>query len=182
MPDLRQTRKNIKTSLAILLGVDVVALVVLFSPLVGSTDSRRQELNQLWSELQTKTRQVEPLTNLPDKVRTANRQIADFYKRRFPAQDSQIATEFGKLTAANGVTIEQVRYPVNMKDEETGQLHAVDIEAQLSGNYASLARFINALERDDMFFLVSSITLAGEQKGPIKLQMKVETYLKAGAS
>ena len=81
MPDLRQTRKNIKTSLAILLGVDVVALGVLFSPLVGSTESRRQELNQLWSELQTKTRQVEPLANLPDKVRTANKQIADFYKK-----------------------------------------------------------------------------------------------------
>ena len=29
MPDLRQTRKNIKTALAVLLGVDVVALVVL---------------------------------------------------------------------------------------------------------------------------------------------------------
>ena len=180
MPDLRQTRKNIKTSLAILLGVDVVALAVLFSPLVGSTGARRQELNQLWVELQTKTRQVEPLANLPGKVQTANRQIADFYKKRFPAQDSQIATEFGKLTAANGVTIEQVRYPVNVKDEETGRLHAVDIDAELSGNYVSLAKFINALERDDMFFLISSITLAGEQKGPIKLQMKLVTYLKAG--
>jgi len=68
MPDLRQTRKNIKTSLAVLLGVDVVAIVVLFSPLVGSTESRRQELNQLWAELQSKTRQVEPLANLPDKI------------------------------------------------------------------------------------------------------------------
>jgi hypothetical protein len=84
MPDLRQTRKNIKTALAILVGVDVVALVVLFSPLVGSTDSRRQELNQLWSELQVKTRQVEPLTNLPDKVHTANGQIADFTRSVSP--------------------------------------------------------------------------------------------------
>jgi len=181
MPDLRQTRKNIKTVLAILVGVDVVALVVLFSPLVGSTDSRRQELNQLWSELQVKTRQVEPLTNLPDKVHTANRQIADFYKKRFPSQDSQIATEFGKLAAANGVTILQARYPVNVKDEETGRLDPVAMEAELSGNYVSLAKFVNALERDDMFFLISSITLAGEQKGPIKLQMKLETYLRAGA-
>jgi type IV pilus assembly protein PilO len=181
MPDLRQTRKNIKTALAILVGVDVVALVVLFSPLVGSTDSRRQELNQLWSELQVKTRQVEPLTNLPDKVHTANRQIADFYKKRFPSQDSQIATEFGKLAAANGVTILQARYPVNVKDEETGRLDPVAMEAELSGNYVSLAKFVNALERDDMFFLISSITLAGEQKGPIKLQMKLETYLRAGA-
>jgi type IV pilus assembly protein PilO len=181
MPDLRQTRKNIKTSLAVLVGVDVVALVVLFSPLVGSTDSRRQELNQLWSELQVKTRQVEPLTNLPDKVHAANGQITDFYNKRFPTQDSQIATEFGKLAAANGVTIEQAKYPVKVKEEETGRLHGVEMEAELLGNYVSLAKFINALERDDMFFLISSITLASEPKGPIKLQMKLETYLKVGA-
>jgi type IV pilus assembly protein PilO len=179
MPDLRQTRKNIKTALAVLLGVDVLAAAVLFSPLVGSADSRRQELNQLRSELQTKTRQVEPLTDLPKKVINANRQIADFYKKRFPAQDSQIPTNFGKLAAANGVTIEQAKYKVD--EDEVGSLRPVELEANLSGNYVSLAKFINALERDDMFFIISSITLAGEQKGPIKLQMKLETYLKAGA-
>ncbi len=180
MPDLRQTRKDIKTSLAIMLAVDVVAMAVLFSPLVGSTDSRRQELNQLWSELQTKTRQVEPLKNLDKKVITANQQIKEFYKKRIPAQDSQIITEFGKLAAANGVTIEQAKYPVRVKDEEINQLYPVEMDADLSGNYVSLAKFINALERDDMFFIISSITLGGEQKGPIKLQMKLETYLKAG--
>jgi Tfp pilus assembly protein PilO len=179
MPDLRQTRKNIKTALAVLVGVDVVALLVLLSPLVGSTESRRQELNQLWSELRTKTRQVEPLRNLDKKVVTANRQITEFYKKRFPAQDSQIATQFGKLAAANGVIIEQAKYKV--QEEEAGGLRPVEMEAALSGNYVSLAKFINALERDDMFFLISGITLAGEQKGPIKLQMKLETYLKAGA-
>jgi type IV pilus assembly protein PilO len=179
MPDLRQTRKNIKTVLAVLVGVDVLALLVLLSPLVGSTESRRQELNQLWSELRTKTRQVEPLRNLDKKVVTANRQITEFYKKRFPAQDSQIATQFGKLAAANGVSIEQAKYKV--QEEEAGGLRPVEMEAALSGNYVSLAKFINALERDDMFFLISGITLAGEQKGPIKLQMKLETYLKAGA-
>jgi type IV pilus assembly protein PilO len=179
MPDLQHTRKSIKTSLAIMLAVDVVALVVLFSPLVGSTESRRQELNQLGSELQTKTRQVEPLRNMDKKVITANRQIAEFYKKRFPAQDSEIATQFGKLAAANGVTIGQVKYKV--LEEETGRLHPVEMEADLTGNYVSLARFINALERDDMFFIISSITLGGDEKGPIKLQMKLQTYLKAGA-
>ena len=179
MPDLRQTRKDIKTSLAIMVAVDVVAVAVLISPLVGSTDSRRQELNQLWSELQTKTRQVEPLRNLDKKVITANAQITDFYKKRFPAQQSQILTEFGKLAAANGITIEQAKYKV--LEEETGRLHPVEIETDLTGNYVSLAKFINALERDDMFFIISSIQLGGEQKGPIKLQMKLQTYLKAGA-
>lgn len=177
MPDLRQTRKNIKVALAVLVGLDVVALAVMFSPLIGSADSRRQEITQLAAELQTKTREVEPLQNLDQKVVIANRQIADFYKKRFPSQDSQIATQFGKLAAANGVTIDQAAYKV--KDPDMGRLHPVQIEANLTGSYVSLARFINALERDDMFFIISSVTLGGEQNG-IRLQMKLETYLKAG--
>jgi Tfp pilus assembly protein PilO len=180
MPDLRRTRKNIKIALTTLLGIDVVAAVVLFSPLVGSTESRRLELNQLWAELQIKTRQVEPLTNLDQKITTANHQIVDFYKSRFPTQDSQIVTQFGKLAAANGVTIEQAKY--KQADSEIGRLLPVEVEADLSGTYVSLARFINALERDDTLFIIDSITLAGEPTGPIKLQMKVETYLKAGIS
>ena len=178
MPDLRQTRKNIKTALAVLLGMDVVAVVVLLSPLVGSADSRRQEMNQLSNELHAKTLVVEPLTDLPRKVDTANRQITDFYKKRFPAQDSEIPSQLGKLAVANGVTIEQVKYKVD--EAEIGRLEPIEMDANLSGNYVSLAKFVNALERDDMFFIISTITLAGEQNGPIKLQMKLETYLKAG--
>jgi len=178
MPDLRQTRKNIKIALGVLLAVDAIAVGVFFSPLVGSTASRRQELNQLWSELQIKTRQVEPLKNLPQKVVAANHQITDFYKKRFPAQDSQIASQLGKLAAANGVTVESAKY--KGLDMEVGRLEPVEVEADLSGTYVSLAKFINALERDDMLFVISNISLAGEQKGPIKLQMRVETYLKAG--
>ena len=179
MPDLRQTRKKIKIVLGVLVGIDVVTMMVFFSPLVGSTESRRLELNQLWSELQTKTRQVEPLKDLDKKVITANYQISDFYKKRFPAQDSQIATQFGKIAAANGVTISSAKY--KQKDSDVvGLLQPVEVEADLSGSYVSLAKFINALERDDMFFIISNVTLAGEQKGPIKLQVKVETYLKAG--
>jgi type IV pilus assembly protein PilO len=179
MPDLRQTRRNIKSALGVLLGVDLVAVIVLFSPLIGSTNSRRQELNRLWAELQVKTRQVEPLKNLPQKVVLANRQITDFYKTRFPAQDSQIATELGKLAAADGVTIYSAKYKAH--DVGPGHLQPIEIEATLSGNYVSLARFINALERDEMFFIISSVTLGGEQSGPIRLQVKVETYLKVGA-
>jgi type IV pilus assembly protein PilO len=178
MPDLRQTRKKIKTALAIMIGIDVVAAAILFSPLVGSSESRRQELNRLWSELQIKTREVEPLRNLDQKITLAHQQIVDFYKKRFPAQSSEIATEFGKLASADGVTIDQAKYKTD--DAGPGRLQRVEIEADLAGNYVSLAKFINALERDEMFFIINSVTLGGEQQGPVKLSMKLETYLKAG--
>jgi len=179
MPDLRQTRKNLKTALAVMAGVDLLAAIVYFSPLVGSAETRRQELNRLQTELNIKTRQVAPLKDLDKKIKGAHSQIVDFYENRFPAQDSQIPTEFGKLTAANGVTIEQVKYKV--KEEGPGRLEPVEIEADLSGNYTSLAKFINALERDETFFIINSVTLGGEPQGAVKLNVKLETYLKAGS-
>jgi type IV pilus assembly protein PilO len=56
------------------------------------------------------------------------------------------------------------------------------IEADLAGDYMQLVRFVNALERDQLFFLVDSVVLGGEQGGIVKLQLKLETYLKTGAA
>ncbi len=55
------------------------------------------------------------------------------------------------------------------------------MESDSSGSYTSLARFINALERDDMFFIINSVTLGGEPQGTVKLSLKLDTYLKAGS-
>jgi len=176
MPDLRQTRKKLKIALAVMAGVDLIALGVYISPLVGSAETRRQELNQLQTQLNAKTRQVAPLKNMPEKLLQANRQISAFYEKRVPGQDSRIPDEFGKVAAANQVTIEQARYKV--KDEGSGDLRPVEIEADLAGNYTSLAKFINALERDDMFFIINSVTLGGEPQGLVKLNVKLEAYLR----
>jgi type IV pilus assembly protein PilO len=179
MPDLRRTRKNLKTAIAIMAGVDLLAAMVYFSPLVGSAETRRQELNTLQAELITKTRQVAPLKDLPQKVILAGHQISDFYKKRFPSQESQIQTELGKLAVANGVNIDQEKYK---KDPaEAGGLEPVEIEADFAGNYTSLAKFINALERDQMFFIINGVSLGGQQQGPVKLGVKLETYVKAGS-
>ncbi len=179
MPDLRQTRKSLKTALAVMLAIDLLLAIVYFSPLVGSPETRRMELNRLQSDLMFKTRQVAPLQNMPEKVLLANAQISDFYKKRFASQDSQIATEFGKLAASDGVTIVQGKYTV--KEAGPGALHPVEVDADLSGNYTALAKFINALERDEMFFIINSVTLGGEPSGPVKLNVKLEAYLKAAS-
>lgn len=179
MPDLLRTRKQLKVTLAVLLGLDVLAVVLYFSPLIGSAETRRQELNRLQAELTTKTHQVAPLQDLPHRVSMAGQQINTFYKNRFPAQNSDIYTEFGKLAAANGVRIDQVRYKPS--ETITSGLQAIEMEADLAGNYTSLAKFINALERDEMFFIINSVTLGGEPQGPVKLSVKLETYLKVGS-
>jgi type IV pilus assembly protein PilO len=178
MPDLRKTRKNLQTALAVMAGVDLLAAVLYFSPVVGSAETRRMELNELQAELTTKTRQVAPLKDLPHKVDIAGKQISEFYKTRFPSTNSQVLTEIGKLTSANGVRIERGRF--KLADESVEGLQTVAMEYDLAGSYTSLARFINAVERDDMFFVIDSVTLGGDPQGPVKLAVKMETYLKVG--
>lgn len=178
MPDLRQTRKHLTAALAVMAGLDVLLIILYFSPVVGSAEARRMELAREQADLTTKTRQVAPLKDLPQKVVLANQQIRDFYKNRFPEQNSQIATELGKLAAANSVRIQQVRYKIG--DTPGVGSEPLEMDADLVGTYSSLARFINALERDQMFFIINSVTLGNDPQGPVRLGVKLETYLKVG--
>ncbi len=179
MPDVRDARKKVKVALAALLAVDVLAAVVLFSPLVGSEQSRREQLSQLWRELQQKTHEAEPLRDIDKKVATARQQIDDFYQNRLPAQDSAISEELGKVAGQNRVRIGQIRY--KSKDTDVAGLRPLEIQADFTGDYLELVRFINALERDPLFFIIDSVELGGEQGGLVKLQLKLETYQKASS-
>ena len=179
MPDLGNTRRKLKLTIAILLVVDLAAAAVLLSPIVGSEKSRLSEMDRLWKELQAKTRQVEPLRGMDKKVALAQKQIDEFYQQRLTSQDSIISSELGKVAAQSGVKISDIKYKV--KDPESVGLLPMEIEANLSGDYLQLVRFINALERDQLFFTIDSVLLGGEQGGVVKLQMKLETFLKASA-
>jgi len=150
-----------------------------FSPIVGSQRSRKEELNRLWKEQQQKTREVEPLRNIGDKITTARQQIDNFYKTRLPGQDSAISEALANLSKQSGVKIGEVKY--RAKDPEPVGLRPVEIEADFSGDYLQLVRFINSLERAPLFFIINSIELGGEQAGVVRLQLKLQTYLRASA-
>jgi Tfp pilus assembly protein PilO len=176
MPELQGSRHKLKIAIVAMVAADLVAAAVLFSPLVGSADSRRELMSQLNTELRTKTRQVEPLRDMPQKIVLAKDQIGQFYKDRFGVRDSEVAGELGKLAAANGVRIVQAKY--KEEDAEVSGIVPIEIEGNFSGDYLQLVRFINALERSKLFFTVDSVNLAGESTGPVHLEVKLHSYLR----
>ena len=179
MPDLRQTRRKLKLAIITMLSVNAVAGVLLLSPLVGSSASRKEELQRLTVELRQKTKQVEPLRGLDKKVALAKEQINQFYSKRFPTHESAIYDEMGKIAAENGVKLGQVKYET--KDPEPVGLTPVLVEANCQGDYLHVVRFIDALERSQTFFLVNTVVLGDAQGGTVKLQMKLESYLRTSA-
>jgi hypothetical protein len=135
-------------------------------------------LNQLQVELQKKNREAAPLRSIDVKMLLAKTQITGFYKNRFAERDSELLVELGKLANDNGIRMQQARY--KEEDPETPGVIPIEIEGSFSGDYLQLVRFINTLERSKMFFEVDGVELAGESKGPVKLQITIHSYLRTG--
>src|SRR5437868_13369316 len=99
MPDFGNSRRKLKIAIGVMLAADGVAAAVLFSPLVGSADSRQLQLNQLRVELYKKTRQVQPLIGMGKKIVLATDQITGVYKDRFAAKASDQASDLRRLSS-----------------------------------------------------------------------------------
>jgi len=177
MANLRQARKRLTAAAIVLAVLDVAAVGFLLSPLGRSRGVRELEYADARRELQTKMRDAVPLRGMDKKLDLARQQIADFYRERFPAQYSAISSELGKVASQTGVRVSQISY--DPKPAEVSSLQEVAINANLDGDYLQVVKFINALERDKMFFMVDSLTLAQEQGGIVRLQVKLETYLRS---
>jgi Tfp pilus assembly protein PilO len=180
MADLQPSRRKLKIAIAVMVAADLIAAALLFSPLVGSADSRRNQIMELRAELTKKNHEVAPLRGMDQKVVVAKKEIGAFYKDRFASKDSVLTNELGKLASENGVRIQTAHY--KEEDPETSGIVPVEIQGSFSGDYLQLVRFINTLERSKMFFEVDGIDLAGESTGPVKLGITIHSYLSAGVS
>lgn len=174
MADLRKARKQLRIAIGVLIALDVAAGALLLSPYAGSETSRKQELHQLWLDL--KVRENAPWRGLDKKIPQAKQEIADFYRDRFPVGYSDISTNVDRIASESGVRIGSEKFEQRPADIDGLQL--VEVQADVSGDYLQLVRFINTLERNKLFFLVTGLQLGGDQNGQVKLQIKVETYLR----
>ncbi|HEY4053986.1 MAG TPA: GspMb/PilO family protein [Terriglobales bacterium] len=175
MPDLRKARTKLQITVGALVILDVAAVVLLLTPYAGSEASRKQQMRQLWLDL--KSRETAPWRGLDKKIPQAKQEIADFYRDRFPAGYSEISNSVDKIASESGVKIASEKY--DQKDADLEGVQRVEVQADVSGDYLQLVRFINTLERSKVFFIVRDLQLGGEQNGQVKLQIKFETYLRS---
>jgi type IV pilus assembly protein PilO len=175
MPDLNRTRNRLKIAIAVLVLVDAAAVAMLVTPLAGMRESRQQELRQEWLDL--KSREYAPWRGLDKKLPRAKEQIDQFFQERLPAEQSAISASLGAVAQQSGVRLSGVKYSV--KDAPIEGLQRVEIAATLSGDYLQLVRFVNALERNKLFFLVDGVELGSAQNGIVGLQIRIETYLRS---
>lgn len=179
MRDLAQVRRRL-----VMLGVALAVVAVasggfLLTPYGRSRERLQQDYAELRAERQRKERENGPLANIEQRLVVARQQIGSFYRERLPEQFSAVSAELARLAGQSGVKLGQVKYEVE-KEPPAPQVRTLRLSASVTGDYKSVARFINALERDRMLFEPTSVELTEGQQG-VTLELKLNTYLREGA-
>jgi Tfp pilus assembly protein PilO len=128
-------------------------------------------------QMQLKTLEIQtaPLHGLDQRVQKTRQQIDTFYKKRIPSDYSVISTRIGQLAVTSGVRLTRVGYA----QEKPGvELTEISMDAGISGDYPAIMRFINSLERDQIFFIIRAMSLTGQQGGLVNLRLRVSTWLR----
>lgn len=90
---------------------------------------------------------------------------------------SAIVADLGKITADAGLPPGGVTF--KQKSVEQKGIVEVEVNAAVEGNYASLVKFINGLERSKNLYLIDSMSLdSGGERGP-RLSLLMRTYFRS---
>src|SRR5438046_9765690 len=108
IPDTKENRESPQVANAGIGGGDKSELGNRIRAQGGSQAARQQQLAQLNQE--RKSRAAAPWRGLDKKIPVAQQQIEQFYRDRFPAEDSTISADLGKVAQDTGVRVSSVKY------------------------------------------------------------------------
>jgi hypothetical protein len=154
----------------------VAHLVLVFQ---GLKAHDAEALDQQRVELRSAELAAMPLRGLDKKLEASTADADAFYAKRLPYAVSQVAAELGALTKREGVHLTRIQYTYAPVLSGAGALTEVKMDASISGDYRPIVQFINATERDRVFFVINGITLSGQQTGQVNLRLRLTTYLRA---
>ena len=145
----------------------------------AASSQNAEALAQQQVQLKAAEIAARPLQGLDGKLRMASANADQFSLERLPVSYSEVATELGNLAHKSNVRLTRVQYAQTAVDgEAAGQLTQVSMDSSLSGDYRGLMLFLNGLERDHVFFLISGVQLTGQQTGQVNLRIRIVTYLR----
>jgi type IV pilus assembly protein PilO len=173
------TAMNLHFAGVALLGLlDLYLIVHLIFVWQGLNSSNAAALDQQRVQLVAAQLAARPLRGLDKKLVASTEDANAFYQHRLPYADSQVASEIGALTRREGVRWTNAQYAYNPVLSGNDALTQISVDASVSGDYRPIVQFINAVERDKLFFVINQINLTGQQTGQVNLRIRLTTYLR----
>ena len=175
------TLLNLHIAGVVLLGlVNLYLLVHMAFAWRGANSDNAQALADQTVARETAKIARQPLEGLDEKLAQATKDSDKFYQQRLPYSISEVVGELGALTKKQGAKLTRANYAyAPVLAGTAGELTEAKIDASFSGDYRPLVLLVNGLERDKMFFVITGMTLTGQQSGTVGLRLRLTTYLRS---
>ena len=135
-----------------------------------------QTLEGKQAQLEALKQDTLPLRGLDKRVALTRDRIGKFYADRIPANYSLVATRIVELETHSGARLSRISYTQGPPGID---LTEISMDASISGDYPQIMRFVNGLERDQLFFVIRAMSLNGQQGGQANLRLRVSTWLRS---
>jgi Tfp pilus assembly protein PilO len=89
---------------------------------------------------------------------------------------SSLILDLGTLAKESGLTAEN--YSFHQHDADKRGVVQLDIGTLVTGDYPSVVRFINSLERSDNFYVLDGLSLAASNSGVLRLNLQLRTFFR----
>jgi Tfp pilus assembly protein PilO len=176
MMALEGARVRMGGILLVFLALDVAAVLFLFSPEGRSYGQWQKQRAFAQTQLQEERREAAPLLNIEKRMAQSRSDAERFMKARFVEKDSEVSALLQTLAKDQKVKIEKISYKEDATELE--QVSALSLDTSVTGDYGSVVRFINAMERAKTAFVLESVSVGDADNGQVKLHLRMKTYLK----
>lgn len=175
-------KRVILAVLGIILLADVALAVVSYQMAADNQAAQKLALADARSRKKLLESAVQRATNIRASLPQVQKQCDSFEQSFRPSSRgySGVLADIAQIAGKAGLTTEGLSF--RQMDLPGRDMVRVEVSAVVSGDYNSVVRFINGLQRSDSFYILDDLSLAGatESHGAsLKLNLHLKTYFRA---
>jgi len=181
-------RRAILTVLGLLIAADI-ALGVYSWQLASAPYTSPKQFDAISIRLELLRDNIQSAQKIKDAM-PQTKSDCDKFEHSLPpesAGSSSMAAELDDIAKKAGLRVEGFSFKSNNSKELSE--HGVteeSIDATVSGDYAAVARFVNALQRSQKFYIMDGLALGGDSQtqkasGPLRVALHLRTYFRTAA-
>ena len=177
----REPRVFLRAIIGMLLIANVAAAIVAFKPFGGGADDLERQEASLQQQLANMRKHIEASKQLVDKMQSARKDKDQFLAKYVTDERigaSTLLDELSRIASDSGVR----QLPASWNEQEiegSDTFKMVTVTESCEGTYASLAKFIDLVDKSPHFLIIESLdTEAPQQNGALlNVRMKIDTFV-----
>jgi Tfp pilus assembly protein PilO len=185
-PDFTVKRRAILIVLGVLIAADL-GLAGYSYELAAAPHTPQKEFDAQNLRLKVLKEDIKSAETIKEET-PATKKDCDKFEQSLPLGNtgsSSMTADLDEVAKKAGLQI--VTMAVKEKDLSARNVTEVEMDLTVNGDYGSVARFVNGLQRSEKFYIVDGLTLSAENQkqsggnGPLRVSLHLRTYFRGAA-